>query len=858
MGVPGAARRLWRDRQRVVALGLLALTAVAASGLQSTSAVVLQQTLDENWRGSYDILVTQQGKDPVTAGMLHSDALVDATSGRLSVHDLELIRSLPGVEVAAPIAEVTFTPADLIGGPVVWLPVPVRPDASLTSPQAFRVTVSSTTNDGLGERSLASQTILAFAYQPSYSQIVFDTDGTPLVDADGETVYATTDLADSPRLLSGDTRVGFEGGTYDAATGTIPLGLSVAPRPSATVALVDPAAERELLGEAGGFLDPLLTSGGGDGHPVIVLDRAPSPLRLTVTVEEFDRVSPGAAGAEAVEQAQGVGFLQNGQIAPTLDPAAGTTVVGEYDVDGTPVLDPFAPEIITLGGLDPERAADGSAGQRMGAPRSVLGPRYTEPTAGGTTLLPRGYTVFGQYAEAPLGSALPGSVTEYSKLFGAVGGPGPNPVTLRVAGGVDIDELRALVGEVSFMPLGGYDVAAPTLVAGADGAPAAPRALATSLTGFGIPGTNEMAVGSLDILDGLGVSRPISAIRIRVAGIDRFTPDAQQRLLTAASGLASLGYEATIVAGSSPQRMPVLVSGYALAATDESGAQQIGDLGYIRQDWSRLGAVTEADAAVSATSIALLAVCVLALGSLLAVVQLGSIPARRAHAGVLRELGWRRRRIARWFAAEELVGLAVLVGVGAASIALTTVPVVAAVTVGVALLCVVATSLVAVLLGARAPRRTLRRQRARSTALRVASPLGFGVRQARASIASAVTLGLAVVVVVVSVAAVVAVFVQGRELAGPTLLGALAAARGWVPQGVLAAVSLTAGVLLVVLARRATLARRRAQWAAIRAMGWGRADIRLAHLAELAVSVLPGILLGAAASVGIAVLASTG
>ena len=122
MGVPGAARRLWRDRQRVVALGLLALTAVAASGLQSTSAAVLQQTLDENWRGSYDILVTQQGKDPVTAGMLHSDALVDATSGRLSRDDLELIRSLPGVEVAAPIAEVTFTPADLIGGPVVWLP----------------------------------------------------------------------------------------------------------------------------------------------------------------------------------------------------------------------------------------------------------------------------------------------------------------------------------------------------------------------------------------------------------------------------------------------------------------------------------------------------------------------------------------------------------------------------------------------------------------------------------------------------------------------------------------------------------------------------------------------------------------
>ncbi len=858
MAVPSAARRLWRDRSRVVALGLLAVTAVAASGLQTTSAIVLQQTLDENWRGTYDILVTQAGKDPVTSGLLRSDALVDATGGRLSLDDLALIRSLPGVEVAAPVAEVTFSSADLVGNPVLWLPVPVRPDASLESPQAFRVTVSSATNDGVAARDLATQTILAFAYQPSYSQIVFDTNGAPLVGPDGKTVYATTDLADSPRLLSGDARVSFAGGAYDAASGTIPLGLSVAPRPTGTVTLVDPVAERALLGDAGAFLDPLIAHEGDDVKPVVVLDRSPSPLRLTVTVEEFDDVTPGVAGAEAVEQAQSTGFLQNGQIAPTIAADASTTVIGDYEVDATPVLSPFSDDTLVLGGLAPDLAHDPAAAPGAGAPRSILGARYSVPDSATTTgkgivLVPRGYVSYGQYAEGPLRTALPGAVTEYSKLFGAVGVSSRKAPELSVVGSYSVEQLRALSGDVSFMPLGAYDVRSPVLTADASGAPIAPEKLATSLTGFGIPGTNDMAVGSFSILDGLGVERPISAIRVRVSGIDSYTPDAQQKLLTAASGLESLGFTATIVAGSSPQQLPVLVSGYALPATDAAGAQLIGDLGYIDQEWSRLGAVTEADTAVSATSIALLVVCVIAMGILLSVVQLGSIPARRAQSGVLRELGWRRRRIALWFAGEELVGLGVIAVVGSASVALTTVPVIAGVSVALALLFVVVTSVAAVMLGARASRPRTRRIGA---PLRVTGPLSFGVRQARTSLGSSATLGLALVVVTVSVAVAVTVFVQGRTLAGPSALGEVASGRAWIPQGALAAASLAAGIVLAVLSRRMNLVRRREQWAGIRAMGWRGADVTRAHMAELAVSAVPGLVVGIAISIAISV--STG
>lgn len=852
--VPSAARRLWRDRPRLVAVGLLAITAVAASTLQSTSAIVLQQTLDESWRGTYDILVTQRGKDPVTGEFLRSDSLVDASSGRLSLDDLELIRGLPGVDVAAPVALVSFAESDLVGDPVMWLSVPVRADASLENPQAFRITVSGTTDDGTGPRTVASQTVLAFAYQPSFSQVVFDTNGAPLLGPDGAIVYATEALADSPRLLSGDSRIRFVGGAWDAATGTIPLGLSLAPRPATTVALVDPAAERELLGDGGTFLDPLVEYDDAEGIPLVVADRERPELTLDVRVEEFDAVTPGAAGAQAVEQAQGTGFLQNGQIAPTIAADTTTTVLNDYVVDASSSLDPYADPTLLLGDIVGDlvdTTRESMPAQAGVDPRSVLGGRYVVPEDGGTvTLSPRGYVAFGTYTEAPLsGGAPPGSVTEYSKLFGLVGtarSDSPMQERFDVVGGYDPEQLRGLVGDVSFMPLGGYDVVTPSLATGP---------LATSLTGFGIPGTNDIAIGDLAMLDGLDVERPISAIRIRVQGIDRYTPDAQQKLLAAASALEQLGFEATIVAGSSPQQVRVLLQDYAMARTDEAGEQPIADLGTIDQEWSRLGAVIDADAAVSATSVALLATSIVSVGLLLSVVQLGSVPARRAQAGVLRQLGWRRRRIARWFIAEEAIALAAVAVVGVLAVLVASVPTVAAVAVSIALAIVVATSVLGVLLGARAPRHTPRRQRALAgdRVNHVVGPVSFGARQARTLIANSWSLGIAMLLVTVSVAIGVAVFVQGRELAGPTALGAAASARAWLPQGILAAVTLVSGIALAVLSRRMGVERRRDQWAAITAMGWARRDVVRAHLAELAFSAVPGVVVGVAIAAAITV-----
>jgi hypothetical protein len=243
---------------------------------------------------------------------------------------------------------------------------------------------------------------------------------------------------------------------------------------------------------------------------------------------------------------------------------------------------------------------------------------------------------------------------------------------------------------------------------------------------------------------------------------------------------------------------------------------------------------------------------VVAVGVLLATVQLASIPARRATAGVLRQLGWRRRRIVGWNLSVEAVALVALAVVGVTAVALSSVQAIAAVAVGLAVGIVVLTSLIAVVAGSRAPRRTARRQRATARSARITGPVSFGVRLARTQLAPSITLGLAILLFTISLAVAATVFVQGRQLAGPTLLGALASARGWVPQGVLTGVSLVAGVVLAVLARRMGVERRREQWDAVRAMGWSTAEVTRAHLAELAFSAVPGALIGVAAAAAVA------
>lgn len=872
---PDAARRVWRNKPRLVALSLVAAVAVAASTLQSTATIVLQQTLDENWRGAYDILVTKRGSDPTSGAFLRSEALVEAATGGLSMADLALIRALPGVEVAAPIAQVSFSASSLFPDPQVWLPVPVRPTSGYDDPQAFRITVASRTAEGDGPRELSTQQLLAFSYSPRAGDLVVDTNGVVLRDADGHPIYAGADIAGRPRLLTADSRIAFEAGDYDPATGTVPVGLVIQPRPAGTMTLIDPVAERALLGEAGRFLDPLVdfdrlvasgdgpeTSSGLDAVPIITRDHAPASLEISVAVEEFDGVTAVTDLTDIPDGLKRFGFVQYGQLAPLVPEEESTTSIATYDADIAASVTPFTAQTTTLGGLS-QSSVDAYLGEYFDlsgpGPRSILQPRYVVPEvptpSSPIELVPRAYISSNEFVEAPTSRGAPtGALTEYSKVLSALTrGLSERSLSLRdrftVVGSYSDVDIAAATAGAAAVPLGGYDRESPSIVATPDGTGIPSVAVPTSLTGFGVPGTNDMAIGSIRVLSEWGVAKPITSIRLRISGLDTYGEAARDRLLDAVVGLSRLGFTATVVAGSSPQELDVLVRGFALAELDDTGLQQIGDLGYIRQSWSRFGAVIEAEAGVTATSAALLALATASVGAIVAAVQLGSIPARRDAASVLRMLGWRRRRIVAWFAAEEAIAIGLLVVVGAGAITLAAAPMIALASIATAIGLVVVTSAVAVIAGARGavPASRLRpgrRPGALGVTRRVAGIGRFGARQARANLAATLTIGVALLLLCAIVAVAVTIFVEGRRVAGPSELGALATLRALVPQGALVAIGLVATGALAFTARRMRRARRREQSASLRAMGWTTRERSLAALAETSTALGPALLIG--------------
>ena len=256
--VPGGLRRLLRDRGRLIAVVLLATVALSASGIQSAAAVALHRTLDSNWRGAYDVLVTAKGTVPGAAGMIAPNALSSADQ-RMTLADVAKIRSVAGIDVAAPIGEVVVSGLAL-GNPTIALPQGVV-DASMV-PQAFQVTTTYSTNDGLGPRYVTSKT----------SNFVIDETPRPPIPPPSSCNLNgfDVDVVKYPLLCIGfgsgqqnyivTVQEGSGWGAGETVTdGVIHFQTYDAPQGSTRITLVDPVAERKLLGDGANFLRPLIS-----------------------------------------------------------------------------------------------------------------------------------------------------------------------------------------------------------------------------------------------------------------------------------------------------------------------------------------------------------------------------------------------------------------------------------------------------------------------------------------------------------------------------------------------------------------------------------------------------------------------
>lgn len=108
-GLPGPLVRIVRSRTLSLGLVLLGATAIAAGGMGEAATVRVTEAVDANWRGAYDILVrpaTSRLGLESTGGLVEPNFLGFSGTGGISFQQLDAIRAIPDVELAAPMSVV--------------------------------------------------------------------------------------------------------------------------------------------------------------------------------------------------------------------------------------------------------------------------------------------------------------------------------------------------------------------------------------------------------------------------------------------------------------------------------------------------------------------------------------------------------------------------------------------------------------------------------------------------------------------------------------------------------------------------------------------------------------------------------
>ena len=903
--IPGPLRRLGRERTRLIAVGLLALVALSASGVQSAAAAALQNTLNANWRGAYDILVTAKGAAVGTDGLLAPNSLGSGTHG-MTLAELAKVRKISGIDVAAPIGGVLIPLLNQT--PTVGVPVAAL--GAKSEPQAFRFTLSYSTDDGISKRYVAGSTgyvvidqgpIVATPVLTGCNLNGFDVDTAKypvLCQGIQPSRFDAVTVTDESEHQWGQGAETQHGVTYfdPSETGT--------PTTSTLITLVDPVAERKLLGKAGSFLKPLEEIAPKASTSRKAMDAWAKSSKSTYASDYLKQRAAGGIVTDpdspeftkelaafnkehhvdtATDEAVYVPLLtakpegaplsmsitvQSVGSAPRTDSSwgafpyainLGTTGkdLGTSSTDASALLNPFVrtPVTVPWPGTtpDPSRPAGPYATLSVGAAGTVSGSKYsvTKHSDGSATAtlgasgyvqpIPAQDNGFDPF-QAAADPAAAGVESSYSFVTRISQPPNSGGQLAVPVGNFSTTQLRTLQSSLSYVPLGAYQPVAST-VATASGS----RKLQPSVSGLGLVSPATVAIASIASAPAWSQNAPISSIRVRVAGISGYSRAAEEKVLDVAEKIRKLGLATTVVAGSSPVDVKVAVSGYAFGVTEPTQKQRIGDLGSVTQRWSELGAAARADVAISTASLSIVGIALGSTALLLGAVQFVSVPRRRAQATVLREIGWTRGRVRRWMAAEEVPVVVVVAAAGLAAVGLSNASRLSVQVAGVGVIIVLATSMAAVVAGSVAHQQRQGASRARvgrrRLLVRGRSPITFGIRQTRIHLFTTVVLLIANLIVAVSAAALVELFLSGRRAAGASLLAQFTTAQSAAPQIVLGVIGLVAGIALALLMRRMDLMRRAPQWRAMRAMGWTTPDLRAVQRVEALGGSIPALIL---------------
>ncbi len=657
-------------RNILLLVGLLTLSTGLSTYVSANqnAIVTVNTTLDEHWRGTYDILVRPkdaQSDIEKKYGVVESNYLSVGNSG-ISVADWKRIEQITGVEVAAPIATIGY-----FRSPVSTAMFMLPPQ---TSTSLYHVSITLSSTNGYQSTALVKSNQY-YAIKP-VSQ--------PLTQSQN---------MDNPVILRTTVSGSFNGdGTIDFAMNSLPVAWTL-------VAGIDPTAERKLTSldksiVAGGYLadnDGYTTervppesqdntdqafqentrnrilNPDGPNIPIIYASSTYISLPTTIKLDKLQMVDTNTLAAAKQMQEFVPGNNATGgfnadypEVSQYLDSLHLPVVKSLLNVsldygdvlrplfmrpiaidlrNGSPFVDTHATRLhYTMEGMDKAYRPGPISYQDYHTQFAANGliSLAAEPKADAQTII----TVTGETAFRSLPLAPPAMAPPYQPM---VDGQFRSSFSFHEVGSYDLAKLPDKIKNpdpLTYAPLGIYQPPTVTLVRDANGnpLPGGPVTLHPTINPASfIPGP-PLALTNIAAARFFRGDNCIDAIRVRVAGIDRYTPDNVKKVeAVAAEIIKATGLHVDIVSGSSPQQVLVYIPG--------SPDGKVAPLGYVQEQWTTLGAAATIQSGIDRASLLMLGGTGLA-GLLYLISQsLLSTLSRRRELALLQAVGWRRRDI---------------------------------------------------------------------------------------------------------------------------------------------------------------------------------------------------------------------
>jgi len=568
-------RLVWRsitERRARSLLLLMAVLVVSASfGLllsaAETSKVTVDQNLEKYWRTTYDILVRPPGNRSLIEekyDLVQTYHLGNILGG-ISFEQFEAIKRIPGVDVAAPIAMLSYfdlrMPLSFLEGP------------TLTEEGVYKIEVVLWVDDGTGKRETRRSRYLLVS--------------------EARSSMITEQILELSSYGIDVTSLGIFGGEINSWT----FGEYMVP---VLLAAVDPQQEARLVG-----LDRIVNIGRyfSDSSVPVNLPRAATYYSEELDANFHDYHIPVLMNARSYVDTQL--RLEVYKVVASGDSISLEETIlkkGRLFLDGLP---------LEQLGISEVRDAEAQIYQLwlQHQKNFILYPWSGSYTMFRPSYSPQIYMTLPkapQYAEIQVSWDVSYPVLELTsegiaeednscvrrtpeveyrsvarrRFEGTEEGDFTQIEAVKI-GGIDIGELEALVEGVTHIPLETYFPPDVTLRYTEDGAPVDPPVdLFPILNPLGYIQRPPVLLTTLEAARLFNETDPISAVRIQVGGIDRYSPAAQSRIEAVASEIVEVtGLDVDIVVGSSPRKILIHVPG-------DNG---IPPIGYMEEQWIQKG-----------------------------------------------------------------------------------------------------------------------------------------------------------------------------------------------------------------------------------------------------------------------------